>query len=104
MNREMLLSSFGIPAAKNRNAIAADPADAAGMQMQNKAYVQSLLKMIYVVREMKTQAKGDMYEDFYPYGEPCMVSDEANWHEFQVKLFEKSQLEQQIRERLVKKI
>jgi len=43
---------------------------------------------------MKNRANGDMYEDFYPYGEPCMTNDEINWQNFNVKLFEKQQLEE----------
>ena len=58
--------------------------------------------MINVVKDIKGSFTGDIYKDFYNFGNPCSYDSKIkNWHKFTTHLMKKEELEHFINEMIV---
>jgi len=73
---------------------------------EKKIQFDAALKIISVIRMLKANCTGDVYADFYQFGEPGSTDGEVVGHDrdFAVHVQSLLQLEQEINEKLIQRI
>jgi hypothetical protein len=114
VNREINLLSFGIAKPvhyedKPANLYADKEVEKIRSQYEKaekKIQFDAALKIISVIRMLKANCTGDVYADFYQFGEPGSTDGEVVGHDrdFAVHVQSLLQLEQEINEKLIQRI
>lgn len=111
VNREMSLAQLGIPKPVVTSISLKDHQQTTTVEEYfEKEHRQTCFKIIQAVRSFKNKFSGDIYTDFYSFGEPSEEDYQTkklglkNWHAFMPNLMHKERLIESVNEKKVEQI
>lgn len=106
VNREMSLAQLGIPKPELTNLRIKDELKTTTIEEYfSQEHRDTCLRIIQAVRAYKQRLTGDIYTDFYSFGEPSKEDYQTkNWHDFTMNLMLKERLRELVNEKKVEQI